>query len=376
MTNKLVILSGSVRRAIGAAAAAVFCVALAGCSTSGVSGFSDPFASPSNAAQRSDPLVEVPLDAATTGVIDQRDEATASDLPVEQSQDLQTADLQQDLQPLELPRQQSQPAALAALTPEAIGEQLGTEPIALAPETVELRNRTEVQLAAISSETDQDSLLVNGYVGVSDPGEQLAMQRAERLYTTIDHGACKGGWGPKPKVINAQKITPGHPYYMEMRLRHTPLLPVGHVYIAYGRMSPEGKPLDEKLVMLAPVGGYVGAGIAGAVPMPGIMKPLYDDCRVKPQAAYRLTLTAERYEKLLLAIKKAKTEKPTYHLFAYNCNHFMSTIASAVGILPPEDIYKPSLVYFYEMMDRNEGRKVPRRASDMSIAQSQLTLSP
>lgn len=119
----------------------------------------------------------------------------------------------------------------------------------------------------------------------------------------------------------------------------------------------------------------VGGG-ENAVPMPGIMKPLYDDCRVKPQAAYRLTLTAERYEKLLLAIKKAKTEKPTYHLFAYNCNHFMSTIASAVGILPPEDIYKPSLVYFYEMMDRNEGRKVPRRASDMSIAQSQLTLSP
>lgn len=360
MTRKLVTLRIPVKRAALAATVLLTFSALAGCSTSGVSGFSDPFASTDNTTQQNDSMQEVPLDVATTGVIDQRGEPETTAMPVD------------------LPQQDSQPAALAAMSPEAIGAQMGVEPTPLAPETTELMNRTGVQLAAISPDAalQSDGQLINGYVGISDPREQMAIQRSEVLYGLIDHGGCKGGWGPKPKVVNARRITPGHPYYMEMRMRHTPLLPVGHVYIAYGRMSPEGKPLDEKLIMLAPVGGYMGAGIAGAVPVPGILKPLYDDCRVKPEAAYRLSLTAERYEKLLLAIKKAKNEKPTYHLFAYNCNHFMSTISSAVGILPPKNIYKPSLVYFYEMMDRNEGRRVPRKASNMSVAQSQLTLSP
>lgn len=360
MTKKSVSLKLPAKRAIFGATALLLFSVLSGCSTSGVSSFSDPFASDNNAAQDLNSMQEIPLDVASTGVIDQRGDTETSSLPVD------------------LPQQDTQPAALAAMSPETIGAQMGVEPIALAPETTELLNRTEVQLAAIETTADsQDGeQLVNGYEGIDDPNEQLAMQRSEMLYASIDHGVCKGGWGPKPKVVNAQRMTPGHPYYMEMRLRHTPLLPVGHVYIAYGRLSPDGTMLDEKLVMLAPVGGYVGAGIAGAVPVPGILKPLYDDCRVKPEAAYRLSLTAQRYEQLLLAIKKAKAEKPTYHLFAYNCNHFMSTISSAVGILPPKDIYKPSLVYFYEMMDRNEGRKVPRKASNMSVAQTRPTLSP
>lgn len=198
-----------------------------------------------------------------------------------------------------------------------------------------------------------------------DPAEMAAQARIPGLYASIDHGECKGGWGPKPKMINATKVTQGEPYYMEMRLRHTPMLPVGHVYIAYGRLGPDGQPLDEKLIMLAPLGGYGGAAVAAAVPMPGIMKPYGDDCIVQPHAAYRLSLTAQRFEQLLLEIERQKAKKPAYALFAYNCNHFMSDVAKSVGILPPKNIYEPSLKYFYSMMDRNEGRKVPRTAEEL-----------
>ena len=56
---------------------------------------------------------------------------------------------------------------------------------------------------------------------------------------------------------------PADPYYMEMRLRHTPPLPVGHVYIAYGQArTVNGEPLDERLVMLAPIGGYSRRAVA------------------------------------------------------------------------------------------------------------------
>ena len=43
----------------------------------------------------------------------------------------------------------------------------------------------------------------------------------------------------------------------------------------------------------------------------------------------------------------------------------MSDVAKSVGILPPENIYEPSLSYFYSMMDRNEGRKVPRTVAEL-----------
>jgi hypothetical protein len=206
------------------------------------------------------------------------------------------------------------------------------------------------------------------YPGATDPEELAARHRVTALYASIEHGECKGGWGPTPKMLNAQRVTPGHLYYMEIRLRHTPMLPVGHVYIAYGNLDTAGQPVDEKLVMLAPVGGYVGAGVASAVPMPGILQPHPTDCVVEPEASYRLSLTALQYEKLLLAVQSAKRDKPSYHLFAYNCNHFMSDIASSVGVLPPANVYQPSLIYFYEMVDRNEGRKVPRTPAFMTAS--------
>lgn len=100
--------------------------------------------------------------------------------------------------------------------------------------------------------------------------------------------------------------------------------------------------------------------MAAAAPMPGVLEPYGDDCVLRPIAAYRHSLTAQQYEKLLLRIQQAKQEKPKYALWTYNCNHFMSDIAASVGILPPENKYTPSLEYFYAMMDRNEGRKVAR----------------
>lgn len=193
-----------------------------------------------------------------------------------------------------------------------------------------------------------------------DPLEAAAEQQIFMLDAGIDHGQCKGGWGPKPKRISAQRIQPGDPYYIEIRMRHTPMLPVGHTYVAYGKLDAYGEPIDEKLIMLAPVGGYAGAALASGIPMPGILKPHPDDCRIRPAAAYRISLNAQKYEQLLRAVAKAKHKKPKYLLFTYNCNHFMSRIAKSVGLKPPKNIYVPALEYIFAMIEANEGRKVAR----------------
>jgi len=185
--------------------------------------------------------------------------------------------------------------------------------------------------------------------------KQQAIASAELVYSQMSHGSCKGGWAVQPDKLDAIRQTPGHPYYMEIRLRHTPLLPVGHTYIAYGRLSPEGTILDEKLIMLSPLGGYGGAAIAAALPMPGVLTPVRDDCRLKPIAAYRITLDAQDFEKLLLRIQVAQKKVPAYSLFTYNCNNFVSDITAPVGILPAKNKYLVALKYIYGVIEANEG---------------------
>ena len=202
---------------------------------------------------------------------------------------------------------------------------------------------------------------------VADTAEAQAEARIKPLFASIDHGQCKGGWGPKPQMINAKRVTNGDPYYIEMRMRHTPPLPIGHVYVAYGRLGADGEPLDEHLIMLAPIGGYGSANPAKSTEI-SRMKPDMTDCSLRPVGAYRVSLNAQNYEKLLKRIAQAKREKPMYQVWSYNCNHFLSDIVAPVGILPPVNRQTASLQYFYEMMDRNEGRKVARGPASLKFA--------
>jgi hypothetical protein len=325
---------------------------LAGCMASGASSFSDP-------ADAIDEMQEIPLDIATVD----------SDDPFLSPAPDSTAGIEADGSGVYGVPTAAEPLAAVSLLPEEqIADEIMSKPKIESEEVATLRRETEARMAALAArhpDAASDLLLPEGE---EDPEEVAARMRIPALFASIDHGQCKGGWGPKPKMVNARRVDPNHEYYMEMRMRHTPLLPVGHVYIAYGRLGPFGEPLDEKLTMLSPLGGYVGAGIASTVPMPGILKPVGSDCTVVPEAAYRVSLSAQDYETLLLAIKEQQAKKPAYHLFAYNCNHYLSDVAASVGILPPENIYQPSLTYLYALMDRNEGHKVKRTPMGWNVA--------
>lgn len=327
---------------------------LAGCVSSGASSFSEDALGTADPI-RSDDLLEIPLDVAGADTSDMRDTGSSpAGLAAIQLEELRDSDEEGPVDTLKT----------SSLMPDDLIRD-GTVPpeVLSSKEVMELRQQTEARLASIiptSSPRAIDGTLTDIFGAEPDPAELAAEQRIPALFASIDHGQCLDGWGPKPKRVNARRVDPAHKYYMEMRMRHTPLLPVGHVYIAYGRLDAYGKPVDEKLTMLSPLGGYVGAGIASTLPMPGILKPIGSDCTVRPEAAYRLSLSAQDYEKLLLAIKEQHKKKPAYHLFAYNCNHYLSEVATSVGILPPENIYQPSLTYLYALMDRNEGYKVPR----------------
>jgi hypothetical protein len=335
------------------ALSALLLLPLAGCMASGASSFTDP-------ADVIDEMREIPLDAAATDSTNPLSMQANGIDPAEPAADgVRVYGIPSPAEPL---------AAAALLPEEQIADEIMSKPKIESAEVLSLRHETEARMAALSAQNPDYAKREMIPIGEEEPEELAAKMRIPALFASIDHGQCKSGWGPKPKMVNAMRMNPNHEYYMEMRMRHTPLLPVGHVYIAYGQLDPFGKPIDEKLTMLSPLGGYVGAGIASTVPMPGILKPVGSDCTVVPEAAYRVSLSAQDYEKLLLAIKEQQRKKPTYHLFAYNCNHYLSDVAASVGILPPENIYQPSLTYLYALMDRNEGYKVRRTPIGWNVA--------
>lgn len=231
-------------------------------------------------------------------------------------------------------------------------------PVAEAP--TKISNPT--RLASLISPTIGSSdLLATPYGDVQETPESLAEQRITKLFPRIKHGTCNNGWGMQANTLDAYRYKSGDPYYIEIRMRNTPPLPIGHTYTAYGRLDEQGNKLDEHLIMLAPVGGFAGAGIAGAIPMPSRMMPQKTDCNEKPKAAYRVSLSAVQYEKLLIEVRQAKKDRPKYHLFAYNCNHFTSRISESVGIRTPSKKYTSSLIYMYDIIKENEGLDYKRR---------------
>ena len=220
------------------------------------------------------------------------------------------------------------------------------------------------RLASLDSgHADETGLSIGtGSTPKIDINEYAAAFRVPLLYASIKHGKCKKkNWAPKPKRVEAKRINPGDPYYIEFRMRNTPLMPVGHTFIVYGKLDGNGEPLDERMVMLAPLGGYAGASLAAALPVPGVLEPYGDDCRIRPETAYRVSLNAQRYEKLLLEIRKVKKEKPVYMLFAQNCNYMILRMAKSIGVRPPKNTYVPAVDFLYDMIEANEGIKINRR---------------
>lgn len=313
-------------------AAAVAALALAGCTSSGFSDFASDLKTQSIAKNKFQPRQQ------------------------------QTASSDSNTYP-----QHSQPAAQtpqAETRSAALDQPLRPQPKVDANGVIQIPDaqakKSPMKLASLLQTPSETDLTPQAY---ADPGltaeeiqAQEAQARIERLAATFKHGKCKSGWGTQAKKVDANRYTPGHRYYIEIRMRHTPPLPVGHTYTAYGRLDENGKKLDESLVMLAPKGGYAGAAAASSVPMPSVMTPTASDCNIKPVAAYRVSLSDAQYESLLKEIKQAKIDRPKYKLFLYNCNHFTSRISESVGIKTPKNKYTSSLVYMYDIIRENEGR--------------------
>jgi hypothetical protein len=125
-------------------------------------------------------------------------------------------------------------------------------------------------------------------------------------------------------------------YYVEFRVAQIGVY--GHSYVAYGRLDAREQPADFHYADLHPMGNYAVMAIGHLVPVPANTEWDPDVLKLPVAASYRRNLNDAEYQKLLVAVQRARANKqPTWDAVTNNCNHFVAKLAMAVGLRTPND---------------------------------------
>ena len=124
----------------------------------------------------------------------------------------------------------------------------------------------------------------------------------------------------------------GEQYFIEFRARPSAL---GHAYIVYGHLDATGQPTEIHYAGNQPSGGDAGAVLGAFVPVPGRIRAVPEDFKLRPTAVYHRRLTPTQYAHLKIAVARVRAREHTWHLFLYNCNDFAVEIAHSIGLISP-----------------------------------------
>jgi len=134
----------------------------------------------------------------------------------------------------------------------------------------------------------------------------------------------------------------GMAYFVEFRSRYA--LSYGHTFMAYGRLTADGKIATQTITGFHPTGddatwwsiGHVIWVPSEVVPSDGDLEEEYISAR------YRIDLTQPQYEDVVAFAKKLGRESPMWHAVLYNCSAFVGRIANYMGLQTPSSLDYPA----------------------------------
>lgn len=182
---------------------------------------------------------------------------------------------------------------------------------------------------------------------------------APQTDSTVVSSTCKSDIKTTRKdALVAEHITPGDTHYIEFRLRPSPVLPSGHIFVVYGETDKDGNPITFHYTGLYPKGSFFGlyTGILTQAPMPGDLEPSILDCNVTPTAAYRHSITDEQYQRLLAKVAYYEANPPKWAVLSFNCNHYAASLGEAAGLKAPpgkRSLQFLSVEYFGQLVRAN-----------------------
>lgn len=162
--------------------------------------------------------------------------------------------------------------------------------------------------------------------------------------------------GRKVKQQASAPARSGFPYYVEFRSRYA--MSYGHTFMAYGRLTPDGKIATQAIIGLHPKGDDATWWTIGhLVWVPSEVGPSDGDLEDEYiSARYRIDLTPQQYQNVVAFAKDLGAKSPMWHAVLYNCSAFVAKIANHMGLKAPPSLDLPA-DFINGMRQMNGGRR-------------------
>lgn len=125
----------------------------------------------------------------------------------------------------------------------------------------------------------------------------------------------------------------GSGYFIDFRARQGALL--GHNFIVYGRITPEGRLFDVKYAGNYPVSGKTGLVMGAIVPVRTEIGAVKGDFTDPATIVFRRRISATDFVRLNSAIRHIRKTEQYWHLLFFNCNDFVVAIVRSLGMRSP-----------------------------------------
>jgi hypothetical protein len=171
----------------------------------------------------------------------------------------------------------------------------------------------------------------------------------------IDEIACKNG--VKEVSLSASGVTVGDPAYIEFRSRLSAVIPSGHMYVVFGRLGADGKPLTSHIMGLYPKGFLLGMYGGAIAWVPANVKAFDTECSgLAVLDAWRVSMSEAQYQLILNKARAYLAKPPLWNMFGFNCNHFASSFGDLLGLRPPSNFALPAFAYLPAYIKANPGK--------------------
>lgn len=132
---------------------------------------------------------------------------------------------------------------------------------------------------------------------------------------------------------HVEEQPPGDRYFVDFRARRGALL--GHNFIVYGRLGPQGRPLDVEYAGNYPADGPMGLIVGSVIPVRTRIGPVKGDFTDPAAIVYRRKLTAAQFARLKWTVRQIRATEHHWHLVFFNCNDFVVEVTRSIGLRSP-----------------------------------------
>ena len=137
-------------------------------------------------------------------------------------------------------------------------------------------------------------------------------------------------------------ISAGRPYFIDFRAGMDSI--TGHSYVVFGRVNERGQVLSMRHAEIWPDSGDAGLFVGIFVPVRARVRLVDGDSKQEAVISYRRYLTEAEYATVMRAIAQERRQDLFWSVWLFNCNHFTSNVAEALGLRTPSSLLVP---HFY-----------------------------